>query len=212
MKTTIITIVAIMALACAAKAQVWNEFGLGGGNNSLTGSNNTAIGYFALRYITSGSDNTASGSAALLLNTTGNANTAYGDNALLHNTTGDNNIGLGDFAGSNLTTGDNNIDIGNVGVAGEAATVRIGAQGTHTKTFIAGINGTSVAGGSLVVVSPDGQLGTAPTGTGMCKGACLTVPSGTAAPAGYTLLGTTSMKYKVGKKTKTMNLDLYQKD
>ena len=42
-------------------------------------------------------------------------------------------------AGGNLTTGNNNIDIGNGGVAGESGQIRIGTNGTHTNTFVAGI-------------------------------------------------------------------------
>ena len=46
----------------------------------------------------------------------------------------------------NLTTGSNNIDIGNAGVAGEANKIRIGRQGTHNGTFIAGISGVGRSG------------------------------------------------------------------
>jgi hypothetical protein len=97
---------------------------------------------------------------ALFGNTTGNNNTASGEGALLRNTTGSSNIALGVNAGSNLTTGNNNIHIGNVGVAAEAKTIRVGMQGTQTRTFIAGISGVAVAG-STVVVNARGQLGIA---------------------------------------------------
>src|SRR5205823_10068291 len=70
-------------------------------------------------------------------------------------------IGLGANAGDNLTTGDNNIDIGNGGVAAEANTIRIGTQGTQTKTFIAGIIGAPIAG-ATVHISGTGQLGIGP--------------------------------------------------
>src|SRR5262249_61340771 len=79
---------------------------------------------------------------------------------LADNTTGSSNIGLGESAGINLTTGSNNIDIGNAGVAGESKTIRIGTQGTQTKTVIAGIFGTTVAGGVGVIVGSGGKLGT----------------------------------------------------
>jgi uncharacterized coiled-coil protein SlyX len=69
---------------------------------------------------------------------------------------------LGSFAGSNLTTGNSNIDIGNPGVAAEANTIRIGTQGTQTKTFIAGITGGAVTG-VAVKVNGAGQIGTAPS-------------------------------------------------
>src|SRR5205823_682274 len=70
-------------------------------------------------------------------------------------------IGLGANAGDNLTTGDNNIDIGNGGVAAEANIIRVGTQGTQTKTFIAGIIGAPIAG-ATVHISGTGQLGIGP--------------------------------------------------
>ena len=63
-------------------------------------------------------------------------------------------------AGINLTTGSNNIDIGNVGVAGDANMIRIGKQGAQTRTFVAGIFGSTVASGVGVIVNSSGQLGT----------------------------------------------------
>jgi Chaperone of endosialidase len=125
---------------------------------NTTGNQNTAAGYGAMLFNTTGNFNAATGYFALYNNTTGNNNTASGYNALLNNTTGINNIALGNFAGSNLTTGDNNIDIGNVGVAAEANTIRVGTQGTQTRTFVAGISGTGVAG-VAVKVNAAGQLG-----------------------------------------------------
>ena len=107
-----------------------------------------------------GNNNTADGVNALFSNTTGNNNTASGEAALFRNTTGSSNIAVGVNAGSNLTIGNNNIHIGNVGVAGEANTIRVGMQGTQTRTFIAGISGVAVAG-SAVVANANGQLGIA---------------------------------------------------
>src|SRR4029434_7577138 len=56
--------------------------------------------------------------------------------------------------------GNNNIDIGNAGKVSDSGTIRIGTTGTHTKTFIAGISGATVAGGVGVIVGTNGQLGT----------------------------------------------------
>src|SRR5206468_2964290 len=114
--------------------------------SNTTGSENTAIGSDALLRNTTGIRNAANGFAALESNTTGNNNTVNGYSALVNNTTGNDNIAVGNFAGSNLTTGDNNIDIGNQGVAVEANTIRIGTQGTQTRTFVAGISGAGVMG------------------------------------------------------------------
>jgi trimeric autotransporter adhesin len=130
--------------------------------SNTTGIDNTATGLNALFSNTEGNENTATGHSALQNNITGTDNTAVGHDALFNNTTGSNNIALGHGAGSNLTTGSNNIDIGFFGVADEANTIRIGTQGTQTKTFIAGINGAGVTG-MPVKVDANGQLGTTPS-------------------------------------------------
>jgi hypothetical protein len=128
--------------------------------NNTSGSENTANGAFALFHNTTGHDNAAHGQAALVNNTTDNDNTADGVTALDNNTTGNNNIAVGSTAGFNLTTGDFNIDIGNVGVTGEAFTIRIGDVEAQTRAFIAGIFAVPVTGPGVVVDS-DGQLGVA---------------------------------------------------
>jgi hypothetical protein len=158
----------------------------GGGNtatgasaleSNTTGNYNTAAGLSALRVNHIGSYNTATGDYALNDNDTGSNNTANGDNtlfnnngdnntaigarALYSNTTGQGSMALGVGAGSNLTTGDNNIDIGNAGVAGESNTIRIGTQGTHMATYVAGIFGATVTEGVGVIVDTNGHLGTA---------------------------------------------------
>jgi len=143
---------------------------------NTTGHDNTGDGVGALEDNTTGSNNVANGSNALLSNTTGSFNavngvgalkvsngsnnTADGYRALFKNTTGNNNIAIGSTAGTNLTTGSNNIDIGALGVAGEANTMRLGTSGTQTNTYIAGINGVTVAGGIGVIVDSSGHLGT----------------------------------------------------
>jgi len=127
----------------------------------LTGNFNTACGYGALYQNRTGSGNTAIGYVALLNNIADN-NTASGSSALRNNSSGSNNIALGNAAGINLTTGSNNIDIGNAGVGGEGRTIRIGTQGTQTRTFVAGISTTGVSG-SAVKVNSSGQLGVAPS-------------------------------------------------
>jgi hypothetical protein len=129
------------------------------GNNTI-GSDNTAVGANAMYYASTGSLNTAIGETALELNSRGSSNTAIGHSALLNNTSGGSNIAVGDSAGSLLTTGKNNIDIGSKGVAGESNTIRIGKKGTQTTTVIAGIRGTTVAGGIGVLIDANGRLGT----------------------------------------------------
>ena len=84
---------------------------------------------------------------------------ADGPDTLLNNTTGNDNIAVGSRAGL-FTTGSNNIDIGNGGVTGESDTIRIGTNGTHNNTYIAGISGATVPTGVAVIVDASGHLGT----------------------------------------------------
>jgi hypothetical protein len=126
---------------------------------STTGYGNTACGRSALQNNGTGSNNTASGVGALEFNSTGSDNTAIGFYALEVNS-GSRNIALGYQAGKNLTTGSNNIDIDNVGAANESNKIRIGTNGIHTATFIAGISGVTVANGVGVIIDARGHLGT----------------------------------------------------
>jgi len=129
--------------------------------STSSGYYNTATGVSALYENTTGYYNVASGVSALFYNVVGHDNTAAGFQALV-NAKGSNNIGIGSNAGANLSSGSNNIDIGNVGLAGDAAKIRIGKQGTQTATFVAGIYGKTVASGTKVAVMIDstGKLGT----------------------------------------------------
>src|SRR5262249_13053662 len=146
-------------------------------SSNTVGTDNTAIGTAALLQNTEGESNTVAGSHALLNNTLGAFNTAVGTNALQHNTaggsntaigasalaanTGSRNIALGTSAGSIATSGDDNIYIGHLGVAAEAATIRIGDPAVQTdRTFIAGISGANSASGVAVFVNGNGRLGT----------------------------------------------------
>jgi hypothetical protein len=131
--------------------------------SNTTGNTNTASGQNALYSNTISSANAAYGFNALYSNTTGGSNTAMGQNALLFSSTGNNNIGIGANAGFNLTTGSNNIDIGNLGVAGESGIIRIGTQGTHLGTFIAGIYGVPLRSSVPVFINANGRLGTIPS-------------------------------------------------
>jgi hypothetical protein len=67
---------------------------------------------------------------------------------------------VGFLAGKYLL-GDNNIDIGNQGGADDSGVIRIGTEGTHTTTYIAGIREAPLAHGEAVAVgiTADGQLG-----------------------------------------------------
>jgi trimeric autotransporter adhesin len=132
---------------------------------NIGGIANTAVGGGALvtlrgRPLLEANENTAVGANALGGATIGSQNTAVGRSALGSVTTGDGNIALGIAAGRGITVGNHNIDIGSSGFASDSATIRIGQQGLHTHTFVAGISGSPIAGTS-VVVNNNGRLGTA---------------------------------------------------
>jgi hypothetical protein len=148
---------------------------------NTTGIENTATGEFAMQANTKGEQNTADGKAALfgstgsfntgtgykvLFSNTGNNNTGAGWESLFNNTSGSKNIAFGFQAGFSLTTGSNNIEIGNLGASSDSRTIRIGSEGTQTRTFIAGVSST-VTGGSeateLVVNKSTGQVGVIPS-------------------------------------------------
>jgi Chaperone of endosialidase len=127
-----------------------------GGNT--VGSNNTAVGWFALEH--GGALNTAVGAQALQSNT-GHDNTAVGFQALGNVAMGFNNIALGAIAGINLTAGNFNIYIESQGGTTESNTIRIGHIGGQTRAFISGIFGVTTATAAIpVLVSTEGQLGT----------------------------------------------------
>lgn len=102
------------------------------------GTNNFFAGSAAGNFTMTGGSNTAVGFSALQNNTTGSNNVALGERTLNLNSTGSNNIALGFQAGNNIT-GSNNISIGSPGVSGQSGVIRIGASGTHTDTFLAGV-------------------------------------------------------------------------
>ena len=79
---------------------------------NLTGSYNTALGYFALYSNLTGNYNTASGINALNANTSGFGNTVSGAYALPVNVTGFYNTVSGYLAGIAVNTGYNNTLLG----------------------------------------------------------------------------------------------------
>jgi len=146
---------------------------------NTTGAGNIAVGRQALLSNISGTRNTAVGTNALVANV-GSRNTAVGMNALFFNETGERNTAIGDIALANApTNGSRNIAIGyasaifpqapsdsifigNEGQVTDTTTIKIGAEGTQTSAFIAGIRGitTGTADAINVMIDSDGQLGT----------------------------------------------------
>jgi hypothetical protein len=127
--------------------------------SDTTGNDNTASGVLALGFNQTGYDNTADGYESLLFNSSGSNNTANGFKALL-NAGGNNNIALGFQAGMNVSAGNNNIEIGNQGTSADNSTILIGTETIQTNTVIAGIYGATAASGVAVYVNANGQLGT----------------------------------------------------
>lgn len=127
------------------------------GAGIVGGSFNVAVGDLTMTTTTFGTANVAVGSHACG-GCTGNSNTAIGYTALT-GATGNGNIAIGSGAGTSLTSGSNNIYIGHSGAA-ETNTIRIGTSGIHLFARMAGINGSTSAGGVAVLVNGLGQLGT----------------------------------------------------
>jgi hypothetical protein len=80
--------------------------------SGITGSFNSAFGFFALSHNITGEVNTAHGSGALYSNTTGNVNTAVGGFALVNNSTGAFNTAIGSFSLFSNSTGEFNTATG----------------------------------------------------------------------------------------------------
>jgi predicted nucleic acid-binding Zn-ribbon protein len=132
-----------------------------GSGTFVSGSQNTATGYNALRANSNGNGNTAIGSGALLASITGSNNVGLGAGALSSTLSGDSNIAIGYGAGSSVGNTSNSIEIGHVGQPNDDGVIRIGTPGTHQSAFMAGITGVTVGGvGQAVMVDENGQLGT----------------------------------------------------
>lgn len=152
------TAVGSFALVSNTTGDVNTAIGSGTMPSNTTGSAGTAVGVNALNSNTTGGSNTALGFQALFGNTTASNNTAVGSNALGNNLTGSGNIAIGSGAGQNITNGGNNIHIGHSAPGNEANTIRIGR--TQTSTFLAGVDGVTIASGTQVFIDSNGQLGT----------------------------------------------------
>jgi hypothetical protein len=75
-------------------------------------SDNTAVGYEALRDVSTGSWNVALGVHALRINSSGGGNIGVGCYSLANNTAGGSNIAIGNWAISNNTAGHENVAVG----------------------------------------------------------------------------------------------------
>ena len=129
---------------------------------NLSGNHNTAWGESTLYQNTSGSDNVAGGYYALNT-TTGSGNTAIGHQASMNLVAGDYNPAIGYQSGLGLTSGSHNIYVASAGASNESYIIRMGTQGKHLRTYIAGISGVTATNGAAVYINSNGQLGTLPS-------------------------------------------------
>lgn len=138
------------------------------GNLTLTGGNNTGIGYQTLHALTTGQLNVAVGTNSLFVLTTGQGNVSIGNVTASNLITGSSNTFLGYSAGSAYTSSESrNILIGHDtrGVLGESNVIRIGNNGNggaiaQTACYIDGIRGVAVSNANMVTIdSVTGQMG-----------------------------------------------------
>lgn len=134
------------------------------GNNSITGTANTGLGFASLNALTSGTDNMGIGYASLDGVKTGSYNVAIGANA-----------------GTSYTGAESsNILFNSIGTAAESNVFRVGS-GTGTsaqqinKTIINGIQGITVTSPAYVAINTStGQLGQASANQTQSTRSCVT--------------------------------------
>lgn len=142
------------------------------GEKITIGTDNVFIGSSAAENSSSTSQSIGIGTAALSGYSTGTStdgNIAIGYTALGNLTSGVRNIAIG-YGVTNYTGAESsNILIGSLGVGSESNVMRLGTSGTGTqqqsKTFVAGISGTTVAASAPVAVASTGQLSSLGFGT-----------------------------------------------
>lgn len=137
-------------------------FGAGVLQNITSGSSNSAFGNASLQNVTIGSQNNALGASSGGAINTGGNNTLIGHQSGVLLQSGNSNVALGYQSGSAWGAAvSNNIAVGSIGSVADSATIRIGTNGTHTSTFIAGIDGVNVGSVAKVITMASDQLGTA---------------------------------------------------
>lgn len=139
--------------------------GFQAGNNTLSGSGNSAVGLSCLHDITTGSGNSCFGYGGMINATTASYNSCLGNDVFQSLLIGTLNIGIGYTAGNNYKGAESsNILIGSSGITAESNVIRIGTQGSgggqQNACYIAGIAGVSVSNINTVTINTvTGQLG-----------------------------------------------------
>jgi hypothetical protein len=128
--------------------------------STVTGIENTAVGFQALKANTTGDDNTACGFQALLNNTTGFTNTASGYSALFSNTIGISNTANGALALYSNTTGSSNTASGYSALQSNTTGSNNTAVGYSANVSSGALtNATAIGSGALVNASNKVRLG-----------------------------------------------------
>lgn len=129
---------------------------------NLSGPNNTATGFDALKNNQGGQGNVANGALSLKSNASGLQNTAAGYQSLV-NCLGNNNVGIGANAGFSIVSGSENTMIGagtEVDLGGRTRCVAIGYGATTPA-----VNGSLSIGGATAANQMSGlTTNTAPSG------------------------------------------------
>ena len=132
--------------------------------NNLTGGSNTAIGWEALTANVDAANNVALGSLSFSSNTSGFNNTIIGSPALENCVATNRHVAVGSMAGSGITIVDYNIIIGHH----SGVHSRFGQE--NNVCYIGNIYGANVDDSNriarVVLVDPDGRLGTVPVASG----------------------------------------------
>jgi hypothetical protein len=129
--------------------------GYNAGNAVSTGTDNTFVGKDAGKLVTTGQYNAAVGSLAFQAATTTSYNSAFGYSALSALTTGTGNVGLGTSSGAGLTTGNYNIGVGwgslnNMTTASDNVAVGTFAGGSITGRQLQGNKNVAVGNYALI--------------------------------------------------------------
>jgi hypothetical protein len=160
--------------------------------------NNTAVGFYNMRALTTGSGNTAMGAENMFSLTTGIANTSIGNQTMLNVSTGSNNTGVGQRAGQSITTGTNNTLIGfNADVSSSTANnetvIGKGATGSGDNTVqlgntsVTNVNTSgTITAGAITIPNTDGTNGQVLTTDGSGALTWTTSSAGAQGPTGPT--------------------------
>jgi hypothetical protein len=192
--------------------------GVNAGNTSLTGTDNTGVGYDSLLGLTSGFWNTGVGSMSLTAVTSGVSNTGIGTWALASMQTGGRNTAVGQSALDSAVDSSNNVAVGYHSLSalhtgGDAHDTSVGFHSFHS--LYEGAGNTALGGyaaESMVWGTNSTYLGTysGPTTDGLVNATAVGYNSHVAANNSLVLGGTgaDAVNVGIGTTTPTQPLDV----